>query len=248
MRLKKLYDPKNEIMRVAGFISGGGSNLVKIIEHEKKMETEEGRIPYQVVVIFSEDSKSNANRIGEKFGIPAIVRDMSKFYLENGKPKKDLGVRREFDAETVSLLRLYEVDVVAYAGYMSIVTDRLIEVFLGVNVHPADLSIMNGDKRKYTGAHAVRDAIFAGEKQLRATTHIVESKVDYGRILMISQSVIVNPNLNPDENQSKLKESGDWIIFPRTLECIANGRYSRDEKGNLFLDDGPIPFGLKLDP
>jgi len=37
MKLEKLYDSsKYGQLRVAGFISGKGTNLIKILEHEKK--------------------------------------------------------------------------------------------------------------------------------------------------------------------------------------------------------------------
>ncbi len=258
MALKELYNPESGIMRVAGFMSGSGSNLRKIIEHGRKREAEEGRTPCQVVVIFSENPKSNAKKIGNDYGIPVVLRDLEPFCEERGKPRRDLSVRAEFDEGTVKALKPFSVDVTAYAGYMSIATDPLINAFLGVNVHPADLSIMNGSKRKYTGDHAVRDAIVAGERQLRASTHIIEPKVDYGRILMISALLPVNlpqgfdPNNKDqvkavsDEHQNRLKEKGDWVVFPRTLEYIADGRYSQDSEGRLYFDNKPIPQGVKL--
>lgn len=45
MALIELYSPKSGRMRVAGFMSGKGTNLVKIIEHERKIEEKEGRSP-----------------------------------------------------------------------------------------------------------------------------------------------------------------------------------------------------------
>ena len=50
-----------------------------------------------------------------------------------------------------------------------------------------------------------------------------------------------------DAHQNRLKEIGDWVIFPKTLEYLADGRYSQDEQGNLYFDDKPIPQGLKLE-
>jgi hypothetical protein len=49
-----------------------------------------------------------------------------------------------------------------------------------------------------------------------------------------------------DEHQSKLKEAGDWKIFPLTLQYIAEGRYARDEKGDLYFDGKQIPSGIRL--
>lgn len=259
MVLKELYNPESGRMRIAGLMSGSGSNLRKIIEHERKIEAEDGRAPYQVVVIFSDNLGSNAEKIGSEYGIPVVVRDLCLFYRKMGKSRGDLSVRAEFDEGTVQALKQFNVDAAAYAGYMSIATAPLINAFLGVNVHPADLSVMSGDKRRYTGSHAVRDAILAGEKQLRATTHIIEPRVDYGGLLMISPPLAVNlpeefdssnkdqVKTISDEHQNLLKEAGDWVIFPRTLEYIADGRYSQEEQGNLYFDGKPIPQGLRLE-
>ena len=259
MTLKELYHPESGRMKIAGLMSGSGSNLRKIIEHGRAIESREGRSPYQVVVIFSDNFKSNAIQIGREYRIPVVVRDLGTFYEERGKPRKDLTVREEFDERTVELLKPFNVDVAAYAGYMSIATSVLINAFLGVNVHPADLSVMDGTKRKYTGDHAIRKAILAGEKQLRASTHIIEQQVDYGRILMVSQPLAVTLPEDfdannkdqidsiSDEHQNRLKEVGDWVIFPRTLEYLANGRYSQDEQGLLYFDNEPIPQGLRLE-
>jgi folate-dependent phosphoribosylglycinamide formyltransferase PurN len=141
---------------------------------------------------------------------------------------------------------------------MSIATEPLIKAFLGVNVHPADLSITSNGKRKYTGDHAVRDAILSGERQLRSTTHIVEPEVDNGRILIISYQSEVNlpegfdPNnkiqvdLVSSQNQNRLKEIGDWNIFPLTIELLSKGAFVQDEQGNLYCDNHPIPQGVRL--
>ena len=259
MALKELYHPESGRARVAGFMSGSGTNLRKIVEHQRKMEEQDGRASYQVVVIFSDNPQSNAERIGRDYKIPVVIRDLTAFHKERGKPRKDLSVRAEFDEETVRALKPFNVDIAAYAGYMAIATPLLINAFIGINVHPADLSIMDGNKRKYTGDHAVRDAILAGEKQLRATTHIIEQQVDYGRIIMISPPLDVNlpqgfDASNKDQvksvsdaHQNRLKELGDWVIFPKTLEYIADGRFSQDEQGNLYFDNKPIPSGLKLE-
>lgn len=259
MVLRELYHPESGRMRVAGFMSGGGSNLIKIIDHSRRIAKEQGRSPYEVVVIFSDNPKSKAEVIGKDYQIPVVVRDLAAFYAARGKPKRDLEVRAEFDRGTVESLKPFRVDVVAYAGYMSIATKPLIDAFLGVNVHPADLTIKVGKTRKYTGDHVVEDAIFAGERMLRATTHIVEKEVDNGRILMVSRGLSVTLPEGFDkyngaqlkevakDHQDKLKVVGDWEIFPKTLEYISDGRFSRDEDGNLYFDNNPIPNGLRAE-
>lgn len=259
MQTRKLYDPKFGQMKLGIMISGSGSNAEKIIERQIAMMQGEGS-PYKVVAIFSDNPKSRAKEIGLQYRdqigeIPVIVRDIEEFYRERGMPIRDMSVREEFDRNTKMDLLQHGVQVIAYAGYMKKVTKPLVEGFLGINVHPADLSLMNGDVRKYDGDKAVRKAILAGEKKLCSTTHIVEGRVDYGRILMISAPSQVELPAGwesrdeemikrvCDENQERLKVAGDWVIFPKTLEFLARGDYSFDSRGVIYYKDQAIPKG-----
>jgi len=243
MELRPLHDPKKGTMKVAALMSGGGSNLIKILEHEKNLRSQRGESPYKVVAIFSDNMLSNAEKIGKEYGIPAVINDIREFYRIKGKELNDLAVREQFDFVTAKTLSFYGVKTLAYCGYMSITTPPLIEDFLGMNVHPADLSIEKDGKRKYAGYNAVKKAMLAGELYLRSTTHLVEEEVDNGKILMISDPVKVMGD-SVEENQERLKEAGDWKIFPKTLEYISDGRYQMDEGGELYFDGEPIPKGV----
>ena len=141
---------------------------------------------------------------------------------------------------------------------MSIMTPVLLKEYDGkiVNVHPADLSIMDGDKRKYVGIHVVEEAILAGEPEIRSTTHIVREEVDHGEILVISEPVPVKldvsiEELNEDKKlrneivsgyQDQLKERGDWVIYPLTIQMIAEGRFALGPEG-VYLDGETCPQG-----
>lgn len=228
-------------LRVAILMSGRGSVANAILE-----SPENGRA-YHVVCIFTDNPKSNARALAKKFKIPCEQNDLAAFYRKKGKPKSDLSVRPDFDQITVKKIKKHEPDVLAYAGYMAIASTVLVNAFLGVNVHPADLSILdkNGN-RKYVGAHAVRDAILAGEKQLRATTHVISDKVDSGPILIRSKPIPVRlPNdFDPNDeeqvahearkHQEKLKKAGDFVIFPQTLKGIAEGTLTTSSSNGPF--------------
>ena len=256
--LKPLHDPKQGPLRVVGLMSGSGTNLRRILEHETRLEKERGESPFRVAVIFSDSSESKAVEIGRDYDLPVVIRDIRAFYQARGRKKSDLSLRPDFDRDTVRALSSFEVSAAAYAGYMSVASPVLIQAFLGINVHPADLSIEENGRRKYTGDHAVLDAIRVGAKTVGSTTHLIEERVDYGRILIISPPVPVQipagaDLANPEtarqvaaENQNRLKEKGDWIIFPQTLEYLAEGRFAEDQQGLLYFDGKPIPKGLKL--
>ena len=254
-------------MRVAGFMSGSGTNLVKIIEWERRLAESEGAVPYRVALVFTDNAESKAPEIADQYGLELVMRDIMEFYRTRGhENKRDLSLRPEFDRLTVETLAPYEIDAIALAGYMSIVTDPLLEAWPGriVNVHPADLTVKDGTKRRYVGDHSVRDAIYAGERAVRSTTHVVRREVDYGEILMLSApvQVVLPQGWGPgdpgkpenadrlrsvaDEHQDRLKEAGDWVIFPRTLEMMARGRYAFDEAGLLHVDGETAPEGIRL--
>ncbi|MDO8660970.1 MAG: formyltransferase family protein [Candidatus Woesearchaeota archaeon] len=243
--LKPLYDSANGIMRVVGFMSGSGRNICKLLEHQKQI----GDKVYQIVALFSDRAESNAPKIGKEFDIPVVVRDIEGFYAKRGISRKDLSLRADFDAETIQALKPYGASTAAFGGYMSILSPVLVDAFVGVNVHPADLSVrkLNG-KPRYTGAKAVMKAMNEKETHLRASTHIMAEEVDCGSILIISQPIHVDPKESATNNQNRLKEQGDWIIFPRTLEYLAKGRFTEDTTTKIVHFDGtPIPSGIKLE-
>ena len=49
-----------------------------------------------------------------------------------------------------------------------------------------------------------------------------------------------------DGHQDRLKERGDWVIYPLTIQMIAEGRFALDCKRKVYLD-GELTFsGLRL--
>jgi folate-dependent phosphoribosylglycinamide formyltransferase PurN len=258
MNLKRLHNPENGVLRIVGLMSGSGTNLRKILEHETALKKKEGSAPYRVTVIFSDNHTSRAPEIGRDYNLPIIIRDIKAYYKAHGLPRRDMTLRAEFDRETVEVLSCFNARCAVYAGYMSIASSVLINAFLGVNVHPADLSLTINGKRRWVGDNAVIDAIRAGEKTICSTTHLIEPEVDEGKILMISRPLEVQippqKNLkNPSdakeiaqENQERLKKAGDWIIFPKTIEYLARGFYAADAEGNLYYNGSLIPSGLRL--
>jgi folate-dependent phosphoribosylglycinamide formyltransferase PurN len=258
MKLKKLHDPEHGILRVVGLMSGSGTNLRKILEHEEALRKKEGSSPYNVVAIFSDNHASCAAEIGRDYNLPVIIRDIKAYYQAHGLPRRDLALRAGFDRETVEVLSCFKARCAVYAGYMSIASGVLTGAFLGVNVHPADLSVTVNGKRRWVGDHTVLEAIKAGEKTICSTTHLIEPEVDGGRILMISRPLEVqipsHKNIeNPMDvkeiarnNQERLKKEGDWVIFPKTIEYLSRGFYETDTGGNLYYNGRLIPSGLRL--
>jgi folate-dependent phosphoribosylglycinamide formyltransferase PurN len=270
MRLHSIHSPRgDEPMRVACFVSGSGTNARRIFERSLEVDSR-----YEVSLIFTDvrddrlrksgEKRCRAKDIADEYGISYECEDIRDFYRERGVKRTDLSLRPEFDRLVVEKVAPHGIDLIALAGYMSITTHPLLEAYSGrmVNVHPADLSIMDGDERKYVGIHVVRDAILAGERKLRASTHVVREKVDHGEILVVSEPVPVRLpegvvleelaqdkkllGVIVDDHQERLKERGDWVIFPLTIQMISEGRFALDGEGSVYVDGALASRGFRL--
>jgi phosphoribosylglycinamide formyltransferase 1 len=249
-------------MRVAAFVSGSGTNIIKLIELEDKLKRKEGVSPFEVVFIFSDrsDGSCRGEQIAYENAIPYFSYDMRVFHRSRRAKRtvtspEGLSLRKEFDSVAARLVKAFEIDLNALGGYMSYITlDRCI------NVHPADLSILTPEgKRRFVGDHAVLDALLAGEKALRSSTIWTDRGVDTGPLLMVSSplKVQISESLESlardrgrlikivEEYQERLKKEGDWQIFPQTIEMIARGRFALDEDNHVYVDGIPVPDGYR---
>lgn len=264
MKIFPIFDPEKmgRPMRVAAFMSGSGTNIIKLIELEYKLKRDEGSSPFEVVFIFSDrsDGSCQGEQIAYENGIPYFSYDIRAFHRRKRAKRtvispEGLSLRKDFDKTAARLVNAFETDVNALGGYMSYITlDRCI------NVHPADLSLLTpGGKRRFVGDHAVLDTILAGERTLCASTLWTDQGVDTGPLLMISNPLKVEIPESPEflskekerlvkiveEYQERLKKEGDWKIFPRTVEMIARGRFALDEENRVYMDNHPVPNGYR---
>ena len=249
-------------MRVAAFMSGTGTNIRKLLEYQKALEAREGKPPFEVVFIFSDrsDGACKGEKIALEYGLPYFSYDIRAFHRLRSikrtvKTPEGMVARRRYDEVPAKLVEAFEIDLIALGGYMSFTTLQRC-----VNVHPADLSILTPDgKRKYVGDDAVADAIRAGEEELRSSTLWTDQGVDTGPLLMVSRPVPVElpkplAELLKDkeafarvvaQHQERLKEMGDWKIFPRTIELVARGEFAIDDKNKVYFKGEWIPEGYR---
>ena len=262
MSITPIFDPERaqRPMRVAAFMSGSGTNIRKLLEHQEALDRHSNGSPFRVTFIFSDrsDGQCTGENIALAYGLPYFSYDIRMFHRlrcikRSILTPEGLASRKDYDRLVRTLIRAFEIDAVALGGYMSYTT-----IPRCVNVHPADLSLLTPKgKRKFVGDDAVRDAVLAGEKTIRASTLWTDEGVDTGPLLMVSGPVEVALPEPPeslardkakltevvDAHQNRLKEQGDWKIFPRTIQLIAEGRFALDEGGRVYLDGAPVPDG-----
>ena len=188
-------------VRLGVLISGGGSNLQSIIDR-----IEAGRLSAEISVVISNEPGAGGLARARKHGLAAEVVNHRQF------PS-----REEFDLKLVEILKENNVDLVVLAGFMRLVTPRLLDAFPNrvMNIHPALLP-------SFPGTHVWQAEIDYGVKFAGCTVHFVDAGTDTGPIII--QAVV--PVLDDDDADSLaariLKQ--EHRIYPRAIQLFAEGR------------------------
>jgi phosphoribosylglycinamide formyltransferase-1 len=156
----------------------------------------------QVVVV---DRTCGAVEVAVGAGVPAVVVERPSF-----GPDFD---RVAYTHAVVDALRAHGVDVVAMAGFMTILEKPMFDAFPGavLNTHPALLPA-------FKGAHAVRDALAAGVEVTGATVHVATLDVDDGPILA-QEAVPVLPGDTEASLHERIK-AVERRLYVQTLRQI----------------------------
>jgi phosphoribosylglycinamide formyltransferase 1 len=146
------------VRRLGVLASGTGTILQALLD---------AGLPVSVVVV---DRSCGATARAEAAGVPVEVVERTSF-----GPDFD---RVAYTHRVVDALKRHEVDLVAMAGFGTILAEPIHDAFAGrvVNTHPALLPA-------FRGWHAVEDALEAGVKVTGWTAHLATLEVDEGPIL-----------------------------------------------------------------
>ena len=192
-------------MRLAVFVSGGGSNFQAILD-----AVSDGRLPARVVLCLASRSGIGALERAERSGVPARVL---------GTPKDD---QEAVAKEMLDHLAAHDADFVALAGFMRHVPPEVVRAFPGrmLNVHPALLPSFGG-----TGMYGrrVHEAVIAsGVRFSGATVHVVDDGYDTGPIVL--QGVVpVRQDDTPESLAARVLEV-EHHLYPEALSLFARGR------------------------
>lgn len=184
--------------KVGVLISGNGSNLQALIDACK-----DPAYPAEITAVISnKDDAYGINRASEA-GIATHVIN-----------HKDYKTREAFDEAVQQMLKRHNVEIVCLAGFMRLLSPWFVRQWDGrmLNIHPSLLP-------KFKGAHAIRDALAAGEKVTGCTVHFVVPEVDSGPVILQAEV----PILKNDTEQSLAERIHveEHKIYPQALKQIA---------------------------
>lgn len=142
---------------------------------------------YDVVCVLSSETELAQAPLLEAANIPLVLRPIHR--LVEGS-LRNLHAREAYDRETAEILKSYQADWVILAGYHFIVTEALLSLFADrvLVLHEGDLTLRDDDgRRRYTEMHAVRRAIFAGERETRSSLFFASERVGEGPLFLLSK-------------------------------------------------------------
>jgi phosphoribosylglycinamide formyltransferase-1 len=155
-------------INISVFVSGGGSNLQAIING-----ISDGRISgARIALVISSKAEAYALERAASAGIPTAV--VSK----DGYP--DDGA---CTAHILKLLANAATDMIVLAGYMHVVSPRIIAPYAGriINIHPSLIPKHCG--MGYYGIRVHESVLASGDEESGATVHFVDEGVDTGEVI-----------------------------------------------------------------
>ena len=145
-------------------------------------------------VLASEEDFRDAAEI-EAAGVPVVIHSYRRFCTRSRCRPGDLAARREYDRQSAEILAVFQPELVLLSGYLLILTRPMLSAYSNriVNIHGSDLTATSPSGAPlYPGLRAVEHAIFAGERETRATAHRVTAEVDAGLPLLRSRAFPVS--------------------------------------------------------
>ena len=184
------------MVRIAVLVSGGGTNLQALIDATKANE-----INGEIVLVVSNRKKA--------------------YGLERAK---NAAIRAEWIKEEellISRLQEEKVDLIVLAGYLAIISEKLIKLYKNriINIHPSLIPSFCGPG--YYGIHVHEKAFERGVKVSGATVHFVSEVVDGGPIIL-QEAIDISEAKSPEEIQQMILMNIEHKIIVKAVKLYCD--------------------------
>ncbi len=185
---------REEPVRLAIFISGRGSNMKTLVE-----ACLDGDVMAKPVLVLSNSYSAAGLELASEQGLPIAAIDHRAY-----------DDRESFEKDVQQTLELHNVEFIALAGFMRVLTSWFTEQWEGrmINIHPSLLP-------KYPGLHTHKRAIEAGDAEAGCSVHWVTEGVDEGAVID-QERVAIQEGDTPDTLAERVLER-EHILYPRAL-------------------------------
>lgn len=201
------------MLRLAVLVSGGGTNLQAILD-----AIDEGTITNaEVSVVISNNAGAYALERAKNKGIDAVCLSPKTF-----------ASREAFNEALLAKLQSYNVDLVVLAGCLVVIPQSIVDAYPNkiINIHPSLIPSFCGTG--YYGLKVHEGVLSRGVKVTGATVHFVDGGTDTGPIIL-QKAVEVHEGDTPKVLQQRVMEEAEWVIMPRAIDLIANGKVTVED-------------------
>ena len=196
------------MLRIGVMVSGGGTNLQAIIDAvaQRKVTNTE------IAAVISNNKNAYALERAKKAGIEAVCIS-----------PKDFDSREEFNEKLIEKIDSLQLDLIVLAGCLVVLPEKLIKKYPNkiINIHPSLIPSFCGTG--YYGLKVHEKSLERGVKVTGATCHFVDAGTDTGPIIF-QQPVEIMEDDTPETLQRRVMEQAEWVILPKAIHAIANGR------------------------
>lgn len=201
-------------IKIAVFVSGGGTNLQALIDAQNSGAIASGEIR----LVLSNNPSAYALERAKKAGIKTAFVS-----------KKQLGSQEAFEAEIKRILREEGIELIVLAGFMAILSQNFTAAYPDriLNIHPSLIPSFCG--KGFYGLHVHEAALAYGVKVTGATVHFVNEIPDGGRIIM-QKAVKIKRGDTPEILQKRVMEQAEWKILPAACEKVAREIQKKGDK------------------
>ena len=201
------------MLKLAVLVSGGGTNLQAILD-----AIDAGTITNaEVSVVISNNAGAYALERAKNKGIDAVCLSPKTF-----------ASREAFNEALLAKLQSYNVDLVVLAGCLVVIPQRIVDAYPNkiINIHPSLIPSFCGTG--YYGLKVHEGVLSRGVKVTGATVHFVDGGTDTGPIIL-QKAVEVHEGDTPKVLQQRVMEEAEWVIMPRAIDLIANGKVTVED-------------------
>ncbi|MEM9997974.1 MAG: phosphoribosylglycinamide formyltransferase [Bacteroidota bacterium] len=212
-------------MRLAFFVSGGGSNMQAILD-----AIAAGALDATPAVVVTDRPGIGALDRAERQGLPtAVVRPQDYRPREDGTTPNGT-----FGDALLEVLRGYRVDTVALAGYLRHIPAPVVRAFRHrmLNVHPSLLPAFGGPGMYGQRVH--RAVLDHGAKWTGATVHYVDEDYDTGPIIL--QEPVPVESGDTAKTLAARVLATEHRLFPEALRLVAGDRLRIDGRRVHAID------------
>ncbi len=196
------------MLRVVVLVSGGGTNLQAIID-----AVSSGTITNATLVgVISNNKTAKSLERARAAGIPAACVS-----------PKDFGDRAAFYDALLEKVDTFAPDLIVLAGFLVAIPEAMIHKYSNriINIHPSLIPSFCGVG--FYGLKVHEKALERGVRVTGATVHFVTEGMDEGPIIA-QRAVAIEEGDTPEVLQRRVMEQAEWVIMPKAIDDIANGR------------------------